>query len=371
LVVVGSLLWLIAPVSTAADSHFEVVASGLDNPRGLDFDSEGALYVVEAGVGGDGDCLPGPLPDTEVCFGATGAVTRVKDGEQERVVEGLPSLSDPEGGGSFAFGPHDISTFRDRIFVAIGLDNTVAARKQLGDEGEDLARLFRLRGNGKLQSVADLAAYEEANNPDDGQTSDGQPELRSNPNSILAFFSGMWVVDSGCNSLLRVRHDGAISTLAAFPTRPVEFPLGSGATIPMQAVPTAVAQGPDDALYVGELTGFPFPERQARIYRVVRGEEPEVFREGFTHIIGLEFDQEGNLYVLQIANTSLLSVFGPPFELATGSLIRISPDGIDTVLASEGLIMPTGLTIGPDGELYVSNCGVCADKGEVARITEP
>jgi hypothetical protein len=151
----------------------------------------------------------------------------------------------------------------------------------------------------------------------------------------------------------------------------VEFPSGSGDLVSMQSVPTAVAQGPDGAFYVGELTGFPFPEGQARIYRVVPGEEPEVFLEGFTHIIDLESDEEGRLYVLQIANTSLQSVFGPPFELATGSLIRVSPDGSRAVLASEGLVIPAGLTIWPDGDAYVSNCGVYAGTGEVVRITGP
>ena len=34
-----------------------VVMSGLDNPRGLAFAPNGALYVAEAGRGGDGPCV--------------------------------------------------------------------------------------------------------------------------------------------------------------------------------------------------------------------------------------------------------------------------------------------------------------------------
>ncbi len=34
-------------------------------------------------------------------------------------------------------------------------------------------------------------------------------------------------------------------------------------------------------------------------------------------------------------------------------------------MVSEGLIMPTGVAIGPDSNLYISNCGVCAGGGEV------
>jgi hypothetical protein len=220
----GGLFWIITPASTAAESPFEVVASGLNNPRGLDFDSEGVLYVAEAGTDGDNNCIPGPFPDSQVCLGATGAVTRVKDGRQKRVVAGLPSLSDPASGGNFAFGPHDVSAFDRRPFLAIGMDNTVEAREQLGSAGDDLARLFRLRHDGTLKNIADLAAYEAANNPDDGQAAEGQPELRSNPHRVLDLPDGALLIDSGANSLLQVDDEGIISTVAVFPERLVEFP---------------------------------------------------------------------------------------------------------------------------------------------------
>jgi glucose/arabinose dehydrogenase len=55
----ASLLTLFsAPSDTAAAQPFEVIASGLDNPRGLAFGPDGALDVVEAGRGSDGPCTP-------------------------------------------------------------------------------------------------------------------------------------------------------------------------------------------------------------------------------------------------------------------------------------------------------------------------
>ena len=58
-------------------------------------------------------------------------------------------------------------------------------------------------------------------------------------------------------------NSGRISTVAVFPDRlalaPPFLGLPPGTQIPMQAVPTAVAEGPDGALYVSQLTGFPFP----------------------------------------------------------------------------------------------------------------
>ena len=80
------------------------VASGLDNPRQLSFSGH-SLYVAEAGRGGAGPCVPSP-EGGESCFGLSGAITRVNRWGSHRVVTGLPSLADPDGGG--ALGPSDV-----------------------------------------------------------------------------------------------------------------------------------------------------------------------------------------------------------------------------------------------------------------------
>jgi hypothetical protein len=73
----------------------ELVASGLDNPRGLEL-AHGKLWVTEAGRGGAGPCIPG-AEMTPVCFGRSGALTVVDpwDASKERVLDGLPSLANP------------------------------------------------------------------------------------------------------------------------------------------------------------------------------------------------------------------------------------------------------------------------------------
>ena len=79
------------PVPALAAS-VDVVMSGLDNPRGLAFAADGSLYVTESGRGGTSPCIP--IRGVAFCYGATGAISRLHRGQQERVVEGLPSISD-------------------------------------------------------------------------------------------------------------------------------------------------------------------------------------------------------------------------------------------------------------------------------------
>jgi hypothetical protein len=52
----------------------------------------------------------------------------------------------------------------------------------------------------------------------------------------------------------------------------------------------------------------------------------------------------------------------------TGAVIQVAPNGARLVLASEGLVNPSGVTVSPDGQLYVTNYGTSAELGQVVRI---
>jgi glucose/arabinose dehydrogenase len=143
----------------------------------------------------------------------------------------------------------------------------------------------------------------------------------------------------------------------------------------MQAVPTTVIDGDDGWLYVGQLTGFPFPLGAANVYRVSPyGGDPQVYASGFTNIIGLAFDARHRLYVLQVGN-GFAGPGGPPLA-SPGRLIRLNEDGTHTVIYA-GLYYPGGLAIGPDGAAYVTNFGIVPgpipgafpDGGQVLRIS--
>ena len=149
-------------------------------------------------------------------------------------------------------------------------------------------------------------------------------------------------------------------------TNPV-FPSGaSSSPFSIQAVPTNVALGPDGAYYISQLTGFPFPEGEAKIYRVGSDGQPTVYADGFTQLTDLTFDTEGNLYALQYANQPLWK------GNLDGSVIKISPDGTrTTILSGNGLKSPTALTIGADGAIYVTNRGDRPGLGQILKIENP
>src|SRR4029079_9156402 len=112
------------------------------------------------------------------------------------------------------------------------------------------------------------------------------------------------------------------------------------------AVPTCVTRGPDGAYYVGILTGLPFTNGAARIYRIVPGEAPAEFRTGFKAVIDIDFDTAGNLYVLQ-HSSGATGLAGP------GSLLRVAPGGARTTVIG-GLTNPTSVVVGPDRDLFIS-----------------
>jgi sugar lactone lactonase YvrE len=199
--------------------------------------------------------------------------------------------------------------------------------------------------SGEWKAVADVAAFEIANNPGGGP-------VDSNPYGLLAEPGARVVTDAGANALLRVAANGSISTIAVFPARAQ----GRGT----DSVPTAVAIGPDSAYYVGELTGVPFTAGAANVYRVIPGAAPVVYASGFKTIIDLAFGPDGSLYVLEHAT-------GPVFFGGPGRLIRVAPNGARTTVI-EGLDRPTSVALGPDGAIYVTNHGISPLAGEVLRI---
>lgn len=330
----------------------QTIATGLSNPRGIAFAPNGALYVVEAGSGGPGPCIPSPVPPPrQRCFGLTGAVTKIlPDGSLKRVVTGLPSMALPDG--TAEGGPARLSFQGAAAYVTMGLGgNPAAVRTALGGQGDLFGTLLRVTPSGKYQVVGDIAAHEATTNPAGGA-------VDSNPYGVVALAGRRVVADAGANALIEVRADGSTRTFAVPPA------LTGG----REAVPTSVTEGPDGALYVGLLTGFPFFRSSASVLRIATdGSGIGTYAAGFTAIVDIAFDAGGALYVLETASGQVPPFPPPNPGLGAGRLKRLCPGGAPTVLLN-GLTFPGGVVIGSDNAAYITNFGTSATAGEVLRL---
>lgn len=316
-----------------------VVASGLDNPRGLAW-SHGRLFIAEAGTGGSGSCVPGIFA-AEICLGRTGAVTVVTgSGHQRRIKSGLPSLAGPDG--TFAYGPSDVSVRDGHVYVSIGGPNDTEYIDLLTEPiARKLGTVQRLLGRHSI-TVGEIAEFIADYDPDG-------PPSETNANSVLAGRSTVYAADAGSNTFFGIDRRGRVELLHVF--NDVDLP--DGTTI--DAVPTNMVFGPDGAIYVSTLTGVPFPEGAATIWRW-DGARMTPYAEGLTAAIDLDFGPDGSLYVVEMR-----SVIGQ-----SGRVVRIERDGTRSIVA-DGLDFPTGIAVG-HRYLYVTNHGTSPGTGEVLRF---
>ena len=196
----AALLGVALAVPTVAQDGpaVEVVAEGLSNPRGVAIAASGEVWVAEAGSAGD-QCMQGGPEGGEICFGPTGAISRVVDGSVEQVVTGLLS----GGFGPEVFGVSDIAFIDDSTFyVTANLGADPADRDGMPPEMAGVAGwLLRGTTEGTIEPFADIAAFEASDNP--------EPTLvDSNPYSVAVVDGGAVVADAGGNDLLMVDDSG-------------------------------------------------------------------------------------------------------------------------------------------------------------------
>jgi hypothetical protein len=174
--------------------------------------------------------------------------------------------------------------------------------------------------------------------------------------SMIAVDGDLYAVEPNHGELDKIAPGGSVS-------RVVDISASQG-----HIVPTAIAFH-NGNFYVGNLNTFPIVQGSSKVLKITPTGQISVFRSGLTTILGLAFDSAGRLYVLE-NTTGQGNQFPTP---GTGKVIRIDPSGSRNLIAS-GLFLPTAMTFGPDGALYVSNVGFGPPPngiGQVLRITVP
>lgn len=310
----------------AASTGIHVVAHKIQNPRGLEVAPNGrSLYVAAAGKAGH-KCVNVPGKGQQ-CTGTSGSIMQIGlvAHERKKIVKGLPSFGPKDG--TFVSGVSDVSLAPSGDLYSI---ETVAPSYQVQQLPKDVQHLngtlFRVDGK-KAKPVADIGAYESANDPDGYG-------LSSSPAALDASLSGaQYVADSAANDILSFKQS-ALSLLSVL--------LGPGSAA---SEPTAITRGPDGGIYIGE-SG----PGGGRVVEILAGIE-RVYATGFTEISGLDFGAAGTLYVTEKTTSTLT-------PNSRGAIIELMPLGIGrcAVADSTGLRLPAGGVVSPDGEtIYVSN----------------
>ena len=338
-----------------AGDTIQVVVEGIDNPRNIAFDSNGDLYIPASGVGGTEGCgnfeAPGPM-----CAGLTGAVLKVshellgymtEPAKATTIASKLISMSYP--GGSQALGLQGLAAKGGRVFGVFISPEFLGTQ---GDEGccrsnvtgalreaalQQLGNLMEISPAGQLTKVADVDHFEFTHNPVAAPNSD--------PYAVAIDSDGSFVIaDAAANTLVRAREDGTVSLIAAFDDLVAGVQPGGTTGGATEAVPTGIAIGPDGNYYVPLLAGNkPF---LGRILQVTPSGVVRTIANGLSFLAGIAIAPNGTLYATEFS----------------GDIVRLRPDATNPggylapeYLYRQQLLTPTGIAVGPDGLLYVSD----------------
>lgn len=320
------------------------VASGLNNPRQLTFDSWGNLYVAEAGTGQfhatdqTGSCGAGA--EGPSCSGNTASITKIKNpagtARSSRVVTGLLSFAAPDGSAAIGVDAVSVSSPRGDIWGimtrgAPGIRLPKSVAKQNG-------QLIKIDARGKVRPQFDVGSYALAH-PANGQPAD------TDPYGLVRVSGRSYVVDAAANVIYQV--DGRrITTVANFESRPNN---------PIDGTPTSIVQV-GNYFYVGQLSSL--APGQAKITVFNRHWQPVTFYGGLSSVTGVAVARNGDIYATEL-------FAGAPFG-SSGALVKISHT--DKSRTTIPLPTPGGVAVDNCGHVYVSVNSVAPGGGSVLRF---
>src|SRR5262249_52389741 len=112
--------------------------------------------------------------------------------------------------------------------------------------------------------------------------------------------------------------------------------------------------------YFGNLGNFPIDPGKEKIWKLDPSGHLTVVATGLTTVLGTAW-RCGRLYALESVTAANFPARGVA-RRGPGKVVRIEPNGSQTTVV-DGLTVPTAMTFGPDGKLYISNLGFGAPAG--------
>ena len=200
-------------------------------------------------------------------------------------------------------------------------------------------------------SIADIGTFLKTHPAQYESTGDFEPD--GSLYSMISVDGALYIVEPNHGQIISVEKNGAIKQV-------IDISASEG-----HIVPTSIAYR-NGRFYVGNLNLFPIDPQWARVLTIAqRGYDDDVApgfdqdhqryqivnsKAGFTTVVAVDFGPDGLPYVLELSGQA-----GFPSPGA-GKVVRVKHSGeIEDVVV--GLVVPTGMTFGSDGKLYVSNFG--------------
>jgi hypothetical protein len=352
------------PSYAQPSSNVTVFATDLAGPRGLKFGPDGYLYVAEAGFGGTNSttasqCTQVPGPIGPYKNGNTARISKLdKRGNRTTVASGFPSAvsSDPTAD---TMGVGDIAFLDGQLYAVTAGGGCSHGSLTVPNF---VARVDTKSGNWSM--IANLSEFLKTHPAMYPDAADFEPDGVFY--SLIAFQDRLYTVEPNHGQVFTVSPSGEIGEAVDISKAEAHI------------VPTSIA-AKDGNFYVGNLGLFPITPDTSKILTLSSAPDGGLIpwldfcqdltklrvagsRAGFTTVVAVDFGPDGLLYALELSPAA-----GYPTP-GLGKVVRLTRSG-DIEDVATGLSVPTGMTFGPDGYLYVSNWGAApAGNGQIVRI---
>jgi hypothetical protein len=366
---VGNVEAQLPPVPAGATK----VAEGLYGPRGLKFGPDGNLYVATSGTANQqtGEMTttcplvlggpPASVPGGPYYGDSSATILKINSqGNVTTVATGFPStFNSPTNGG---WGVADVAFLDGELYAVI-------AGGGCGHGNPDHPNMVAKvdPATGQWIMVADLSAavlaHPAANTDDDDFQPDGDFY------SLIAARGKLYTVDPNHGQVWSVTKKGGVEMVTD-----ISKPEG-------HIVPTALVDS-DGGLLVSNLGTFPIAPNSSPLMTLRPGcggyadgncgpgtlHVNSSWLPGLTTVVGMDWGPDGLLYVLELSQPQTATEQAPYFPTpGDGKVVRVRNGVAEDVIT--GLSVPTGMTFGPDGALYVSNWGAAAAPiGQILRF---